>query len=168
MPITLTPTGFVVTYSRWKAAAFSVFAFVFAILMILAGADLYFSILDGTGLDWLEIERRPAWFWGGLLIIGGVAMVFIGFANVLNVVSSRAAITMDDIGVASVTPIGRRAIAWGDIGSVAMINKTVLLYPAEPARGKPVPLQTYLTSVSSDELRLAMAQHRPELFLDTE
>ncbi len=166
MPITLTPTGFVVTYARSKAAAFSLFGFVFAALMLAVGADMLFSILDGTVLDGLEVDRRPAWLWGGILIFGGVMLAAIAFWNGRNALFPRAAITVGETGVASSTFLGQRMIAWDDIGSVASLTDGLLLYPADPARAKPVPLQTFLTSVSSNELRLAMAQHQPELFLD--
>jgi|GEM_PF-5074238 len=161
MPITPTPSGFVVTYSRSKAAAFSIFAVIFAALMIAVGADLYFSILDGTPLDWIEVDRSPPWFWSGVLILGGVTMAAVAFWNGRNALIARAAITIGDTGVASSTFLGLRMIAWDDIGSVALFNETLFLYPADPARGKPVPLQTFLTSVGSDELHSAMGAASP-------
>ncbi len=162
-PIQPTPTGFNVTYSRSKSAVFSGVAGVFAIIMVATGLDVYFSLLDGTRLSWLEIDRRPAWAWGGVLILGGMVLFAVVLWSGATSVRSRAAIKLDEKGVQSLTFIGKRSISWADAGAVSVVNKTMIVYPADQACGKPVPLQTFLTSVSIDELRSMMAQHRPEL-----
>lgn len=164
MPLVPTPEGARVTFSRVKCGLFGVIAIVAAGLMIAAGLDIYFSVLDGTPLEWLQVNRQPPWLWGGMMLAGGATFFYIALWNGMNALRSSAAIEMTSGGVVARTLIGKRAIAWEDVGRAVIFKKTIFLYPASGAREKGVPLQTALTSVGVDELRGALAQFRPALF----
>ena len=164
MPLSPTPDGFTVTYDRFKCAAFGLAALIFASLMIAVGLDVFFSVLSGTPLDGFDFDRQPRWLWAGILVIGGAIFFVVALWNAKNAVYPGAAMVFDAKGVEARSLIGRRRINWDEIGGVEIFNSTVFLTPAPGTLANKTPLQTFLTSMTPDELTSAMAQHRPELF----
>jgi hypothetical protein len=167
MPITPTTSGFLVSYSRVKSLVFAAGAVLFAIMMIAAGLDVYFSLFAGTPFEDFHITRRPSWLWGGVAVAGGCVLVYIGLWNGLNALRAKAAIEVTSAGVFATTLIGRRSILWKDLGDVRVVKSTLMLHPANASRQKTVPLQTFLTSMDAHELADALSKYRPEVFSQT-
>lgn len=168
MPLTPTPTGFIVSYSRDKCVLFGLGAILFSLMMLAVGLDAYIHFFDGTLFERFELDRRPPWAWGAVMITGGAALSYVAAWNVKNAFRPGAAVIVSRDGIDAKTLIGRRTMRWDDIGDVKVFRGTVFVYPVAGASAKPAPLQTILTSVSADELTRALAQFRPALFGEVE
>lgn len=168
MPMSPTPDGFVITYSRGKCAVLGSVMMLFAVGMIAVGLDIYFSIFEGTPFDGISVERQPQWLWGAIMIAGGALLFLIAGWNAGNALRSGSAIKVSQQGIEARTLIGKRTINWSDIGLVAIVRNTILIHPAAGTHAKAVPLQMFLTSIKADEMLAAMAKYRPDKFLEAE
>lgn len=164
MPLNPTATGFTVTYARGSSLVFGVTALIFSAAMLAFGSDVYWPVLDGTPFEDTQIERNPPWLWGGAAIGGGIVLSFVALWNALNAFGVRTAIELDRHGVSARTLIGRRSLQWEQIGHAAIVQGTLFIFPTPGSGVKPVPLQTFLTSVENDELINALTTRKPELF----
>lgn len=164
MPIEGRPDGFVVTLDKRKSAVFGVGAALFAALMAAAGIDVFVPVLDGTPLEWIEIPRRPAWLWGGVLTAGGAVLLYVAFWNLRAVSGAGVSIRVDRAGIASMTVVGQREIAWEDIAEIRMRDRALFARPRAGTGAATVAMPTFLTGVEPEELRSHLARYRPDLF----
>lgn len=164
MPLKPTSTGFVVTYARGRCVVFGALALVFALAMVICGVDVYVPVLDGTLLEQVRIERQPPWLWAGITIAGGILFAGVAYWNARNAFGNGIAIEVGPDGVDARTLVGCRTMRWDAVGTANIVQGTLFLFPVAGSASRPVPLQTFLTSVKTDELVNAILNRKPELF----
>lgn len=164
MPIKRTGSGFMITYSRFKCAVFGVVALIFAVTMVAVGLNEFFPILAGTPLEGFDITRRPPEVWGAAAVAGGFVALYVAGWNGKNAFYSGVAISITPEKVEARSLVGRRSLAWDEVGRAQTISGTVALIPLDEENGKTVPLQTHLTSVKVDEVKAAIEEMRQGLF----
>ena len=164
MPMRATSTGFDITFARGRCLLFALVALPFSVLMLLAGINGIFPLLDDTLLHWLIIQRNPVLLYSALAVIGSLVFGYILFWNASRVVGDGLAIRVDSSGIVSRSIIGKREIQWTDVSHVSLQRSTIFLHPNPESGQRPVPLSVALTGVSPDELQSGLRRYRPDLF----
>lgn len=166
MPFLATSSGFDIRFSRWNCLLFIIIALPFSALMLLAGINIFVPVLDGTVLHWLVIERKPAVIYGAISILGSLVIAYGVLWSIGRLFGDNLAIRADGTGVETRSIIGRRSMAWSEIASVSRHKSTLILHARADTTSRPVPLWTFMTSVSVEDLQAELMRHRPDLFDD--
>lgn len=163
MPMLMTARGFDVSYSRGICFTFSLLALLFAALMFLAGLNSLFPVLQGTRLAWLEIGKQPVYPYAIVTIAGALVLLYVALWFARTAAGHLLAIRATADRIESRSIIGRRRIAWADVSGALLHKGTIMLQPRDP-RARAVPLPTFLTAVSVDNLHAALLRYRPDVF----
>lgn len=164
MPLELTETGFVLTYSRVKCLFLGCSVLVLAATMLAVGSYLFWPIFENAPDTPPTIDRAPAAVIASALLASGAVRAAPGLWNLKQAIWPQPAASIDTTGAESRLFLQQHSIARADIQSGRVVKKTLFIYPDENAN--PVAIQTLCTSVRTADLKNVLARYRPDIFGD--